>query len=191
MSGHGRPLRWPGLVALASLLAAAPAHTQEGEFLSEAEAPAAVFPEGDRLERREIVATEALRSRMQEHLGTVQVSIWEDRWVMFRVERAGHVLGHAFIVEEIGKHRPITFVVGLAPDGKVRDVAVMAYREPYGGEVRQARFLRQYRDKGLADPMRPYREIKNIAGATLSVEAAGRAVRKAQALSTALDVQSP
>jgi Na+-translocating ferredoxin:NAD+ oxidoreductase RnfG subunit len=90
------------------------------------------------------------------------------------------------VVEEIGKHRPITFVVGIRPDGKVEDVAVMAYREAYGGEVRSQRFLAQYRGKGPRDDLRPYHEIKNVAGATLSVEAASRAVRKAQALVAAL-----
>ena len=44
----------------------------------------------------------------------------------------------------------------------------------------------QYRGKGVGDELRPYREIKNVAGATLSVEAASRAVKKAQAVALAL-----
>jgi hypothetical protein len=62
----------------------------------------------------------------------------------------------------------------------------MAYREAYGGEIRSTRFLAQYHDKGPADAVRPYRDIRNVAGATLSVEAASRAVKKAQALAAAL-----
>ena len=54
----------------------------------------------------------------------------------------------------------------------MNDVAVMAYREAYGGEVRTPRFLRQYRGKSPGDPLRSGRDIKNIAGATLSVDAA-------------------
>jgi Na+-translocating ferredoxin:NAD+ oxidoreductase RnfG subunit len=116
----------------------------------------------------------------------VHASLWESRWIVFRAGRGTALLGHAVVVEEIGKHRPITFVVGLRPDGRVADVAVMAYREPYGGEIRSARFLSQYHDKGPGDAVRPYRDIRNVAGATLSVEAASRAVKKAQAVAAAL-----
>ena len=84
----------------------------------------------------------------------------------------------------------ITFVVGLRPDGRVADVAVMAYREPYGGEIRSARFLSQYHDKRPGDAVRPYRDIRNVAVATLSVEASSRAVKKELALASALGLTS-
>jgi transcriptional regulator of nitric oxide reductase len=159
---------------------------QEGVFLSEGEAPAAVFARADRLERHEVAATDELRQRIRDRLGEVRVSLWEERYVFFRVWHGEELLGHALIVEEIGKHRPITFVVGLTAAGAVADVAVMAYREAYGGEVRAGRFLAQYRGKRVSDRLRTAREITNIVGATLSVEAASRAVRKAQALHAAL-----
>jgi Na+-translocating ferredoxin:NAD+ oxidoreductase RnfG subunit len=168
------------------LLAAAPGAAQEGIFLQEEEAPRAVFPDADQVTRAEIEASSALRARVVERLDGVQPSLWEARYVVFTAARGARLLGHALIVEEIGKHRPITFVVGLRPDGGVADVAVMAYREAYGGQVRSGRFLVQYRDKRPADALRPYREIRNIAGATLSVEAASRAVKKAQAVAAAL-----
>jgi hypothetical protein len=168
------------------LAIAAPTVAQEGVFLTEAEAPAAVFPDADRFERSEVPVTPALRARMEATLDGTHPSLWEDRYVVFRALRGETPIGRALIVEEIGKHRPITFVVGLRPDGTVQDVAVMAYREAYGGEVRSQRFLVQYRGRRAGDPLRPYREIKNIAGATLSVEAASRAVKKAQALAAAL-----
>jgi hypothetical protein len=125
--------------------------------------------------RSEVEVTPALRDAVSARLDGVHASVWESRWVIFRAEHGGTLLGHAVVVEEIGKHRPITFVVGLRPDGRVADVAVMAYREAYGGEIRSARFLSQYHDKGPADAVRPYRDIRNVAGATLSVEAASRA----------------
>jgi FMN-binding domain len=102
--------------------------------------------------------------------------------VIFTAQRDARALGEAVIVEEIGKHRPITFVVGVRPDGGVQDVALMIYREPYGGEVRNSRFLAQYRGKDLTAPLLPFRDIRNITGATLSAEAIGRGVRKALAL---------
>jgi hypothetical protein len=168
------------------LLVVAPALAQEGRFLSEAEAPHAVFPDADSVVRTDVGVTPALRDDVSARLGATHASVWEDRWVVFRVQHGATLLGHAVVVEEIGKHRPITFVVGLRPDGRVADVAVMAYREAYGGEIRSARFLSQYHDKGPGDAVRPYRDIRNVAGATLSVEAASRAVKKAQAVAAAL-----
>ena len=176
------------LVCLAVLLVALPAAAQEGVFLTDEEAPRAVFPAADRLTRLDVPMTDALRARIAASLDGRRTSLWEERYPVTRAERDGATLGHAIVVEEIGKHRPITFVVGIRPDGSVADVAVMAYREAYGGEVRSPRFLGQYQGRATADPMRPYHEIRNVAGATLSVEAASRAVKKAQAVAVALEL---
>jgi len=93
--------------------------------------------------------------------------------------RDGEPLGYAIVAEEIGKSRPITFLVGTDPDRRVRGVEVLAYRESRGGEVRRERFLRQYRSKSAADPIRTGRDILNVAGATLSVNAMNRGVKRA------------
>jgi len=176
---------------LALLLLAGTAGAQEGVFLSEAEAPAAVFPDADRFERREVASTDALRAKMSPRLEGVTPSVWEERYVVVRAWHGERLLGQAFFVDEVGKHRPISFVVGLRPDGRVADVAVVAYREPYGGEVRSARFLGQYQGKSPTDPLHTFTDVQNIAGATLSVDAASRAVRKAQALAAALAELAP
>jgi transcriptional regulator of nitric oxide reductase len=168
------------------LLLTVPVAAQEGVFLSDAEAPAAVFPDADRFERREVPATPELQAAMAARLDGVTPSVWEERWTVVRAFHGERLLGQAVFVDEIGKHRPISFVVGLRPDGRVEDVAVTAYREAYGGEVRSARFLAQYHGKGPNDRLRTHDDVQNIAGATLSVDAASRAVRKAQALAAAL-----
>ena len=177
-------------ILLVLVLAAVPARAQEGQFLSEAEAPHAVFPDADSVVRSAFEVTPALRDAVSARLEGLRASVWESQWIVFRAQHGTELLGHAIVVEEIGKHRPITFIVGLRPDGRVADVAVMAYREPQGGEIRSARFLSQYHDKGPADAVRPYRDIRNVAGATLSVESASRAVKKAQALAAALGLTS-
>jgi Na+-translocating ferredoxin:NAD+ oxidoreductase RnfG subunit len=171
------------LVLIGALFALPPPlQAQEGIFLAEAEAPKAVFPDADTFERHVVAATPELRDRLRVLLRNVEPSIWEAEYVTFTVSRGTTAVGYAIIVEEIGKHRPITFVVGVRPDGRVNDVAVMAYREAYGGEVRSERFLKQYRDKTATSTLATYGDIKNIAGATLSVDAASRAVKKALAV---------
>src|SRR5512139_600759 len=176
-----RGTRLLGCSALVLLTLCAAAGAQEGVFLSEDQAPGAVFPAADRFERDVVPATPELHERLRVLLAPAEPSVWEDHYVIFKASRGDNLVGYAVIVEEIGKHRPITFVVGVRPDDRVNDVAVMAYREAYGGEVKNKRFLAQYHDHASADPLQPFADIKNIAGATLSVDAAGRAVKKALA----------
>ena len=175
--------KWFWLVCLLSslgipLLASA----QEGIFLREEEAPKAVFPEGTSFDRKMIRSTEELKEKIRQRMGKTKTSVWEDSYVTFIAKKGDTILGYAVIVEEIGKHRPITFVVGVGNDRKIKDAALMVYREAYGGEVRDRRFLQQYEGKELKDALLPYRDIQNISGATLSVEAIGRGSKKALAL---------
>lgn len=155
---------------------------QEGVFLKAEEAAKAVFPEITSFERRVIRSNDELKEKIKRRMGRTQTSLWEDSYVTFVAKKGDAIIGYAVIVEEIGKHRPITFVVGVGSDRKIKDVALMVYREAYGGEVRDHRFLQQYKGKELKDPLLPYRDIQNISGATLSVEAIGRGSKKALAL---------
>src|SRR5262249_15629613 len=148
----GRPSRvkLAGAFLLLAVLAA-PARAQEGMFLTDEQAPTAVFPDAERIVRREVDSTSALRERITAHLSGGQPCLWRARAAVLGVSGGATSLGGALVVEEIGKSRPIPFVVGVRPDGSVSDVAVMASREPYGGEVKNGRFLRQYRNKSPAD----------------------------------------
>lgn len=161
---------------------------QEGILLTEEQAPRAVFPDAGAFERRVIPATEELTETIRRRMGKTKTSLWENSYVTFVAKNGDVVLGYAAIVEEIGKHRPLTFIVGVGKDRRVKDVALMIYREPYGGEVKDRRFLSQYQGKDMTDPLLPYRDIQNITGATLSVEAIGRGTKKALAL---LDILYP
>ncbi len=161
--------------------AAAPTFADQ-VYLSSAEAPRAVFPDADRFARRQITSTPELRERAARRLGDLKPSIWEPSYEVTTAFAGDRRLGRAIEVEEIGKHRAITLVIGIDPELRVAGVAVMVYREAYGGEIRTRRFLDQYRGKGETDPLMPSRDIRNITGATLSARAVGRAVKKAIAV---------
>jgi hypothetical protein len=150
-------------------------------FLRAEDAPGQLFPDASEVTERRVTATADVQQRIRAALGRAP-SLWEGIYRIFTVTRADGRRGHVVVVEEIGKHRPITYAVAVDAEGSVHDVAVLAYREAYGGEVRERRFLKQYARKTLGDPLLPYQDIRNIAGATLSVQATGRAVRKAIAV---------
>ena len=182
-----RMMAWLALWGTAAALVHVPvAPAQEGVFLTEEQAPAAVLPDGADVARTVVPATQDLRARVRGLLAPMTPSVWEEAYVTFTARRGDDVVGYALIVEEIGKHRPITFVVGVRTDGHVNAVAVMAYREAYGGEIRNKRFLSQYPGKAPHSRLQTYGDIQNVAGATLSVDAANRAVKKALALAQVL-----
>ena len=150
-------------------------------YLTLEEAPKAVFPEADSFERKDVEVNDTIRRQMKELIGRLKPTIWEPFYISFIASKQEEVIGYAVICEEIGKHRPITFIVAAYPNGSVKDVALMMYREPVGEEVRYRAFLKQFDGKSLENPIFPRRDIKNVTGATLSVRAMSRGVRKALA----------
>jgi hypothetical protein len=122
-------LRIGALAALLALVVSAARAAEVFVYLREDEAPAAVFPRADRFEHREVRSTEELQARVQERLGKLVPSIWEERYPISTASRGAELLGRSVIVEEIGKHRGITFVVGVDPYGAVAGVAILVYRE--------------------------------------------------------------
>src|SRR5919197_2081790 len=138
--------RWACFISIVTPLLAL---AQEGVFLKEEEAARAVFPETTSVERKVIPSSEDLRSKIAQRMGKTKTSLWEDSYVTFTAKKGESILGYAVIVEEIGKHRPITFVVGIGTDRKIKDAALMVYREAYGGEGRDRPVLWEYKGKKL------------------------------------------
>lgn len=84
----------------------------------------------------------------------------------------------AWILEEIGKERPIT--VGIVVDaGRITRLAILEYRESRGWEVRRRAFTRQFDGAGPGAGDGLDRRIDGITGATLSVRAVRRLARLA------------
>ena len=84
----------------------------------------------------------------------------------------------AWILEEIGKDKPIT--VGLVVnENTLESIRVLTFRESRGWEVRYPFFTDQFRGAGLADGHKLDRHIDGISGATLSVRALKKLARLA------------
>jgi Na+-translocating ferredoxin:NAD+ oxidoreductase RnfG subunit len=158
-----------------AVIAAQPVRAQE-VLLSADQARREIFPEGVRTRNETRALDVATRARLEKQLGR---PIDEDSVAATLVyDSAGVLRGYAVITEEIGKYRPITFMVGVTPQFTVRDVAVMVYRESRGGDVKRKRFLAQYRGKSTRDPIDLNRDIINISGATISVRSMNAGVKR-------------
>jgi len=147
----------------------------ENVYLSEEEAVRRVYPKGTTVKSEERVLTPEEQKRIETRL---RWKIAEDRFTIIRGYQDEKSTGYAVITEEIGKFKPITFIVKVSEKGIVERVEVMVYRESRGGEVRRQRFLRQFRKKDSRDPIRINRDIMNVTGATLSVRAMSAGVKK-------------
>lgn len=145
-------------------------------YLTPSEAVGEIFPGAAAVDTVTALLTAEEMHRLHKRLGAAVPS--DSMTVLVPRGADGTGLGYAVVAEEIGKYRPITFMVGTGPDLHIRDVEVLVYRESRGGEVRRQRFLHQYRGKSGADPIRTNRDILNVAGATLSVNALNYGVKR-------------
>jgi len=102
----------------------------------------------------------------------------KSEWKIYVGRTSDHIDAYAIIDHETGKMEPITFMTVISPQGSVRSVEILAYRESQGSEVHEPRFLKQYQNKTLSSPLRPGQDIQNISGATLSVRAVTAGVRR-------------
>jgi Na+-translocating ferredoxin:NAD+ oxidoreductase RnfG subunit len=148
-------------------------------YLTEEQALKLLFPKSQQVRGEELRLTPEQKARIQERIG------WkfpEESFKAFKAESNGKADGFAVLQETIGKHRPITYMVGVTPDGKVSDIEILVYRESKGGEVRMKRFNSQYEGKTTLDPIRINKDIINITGATMSVRSVSAGVKRALVL---------
>jgi len=95
------------------------------------------------------------------------------KYATLRVRYWGKGSRTAWVLEEIGKERPIT--VGLLiEDNRLLRIKVLEYREIRGQEVRHAFFTDQFVGATLQTDSFLDRHIDSITGATLSVDALTR-----------------
>ena len=148
-------------------------------LLTQEKALKVVFPKSDSIRAETKVLAAEQRTDLENNTG---LRFPEAEYPAFVAKSKDKVDGYAVILNEIGKHENITFIVGVSPKGKVLEVAVMEYRESRGEEVKEQRFLSQFKGKSAKDPIRVNQDIVNYTGATLSSNAIARGVRRALTL---------
>lgn len=97
---------------------------------------------------------------------------------VWRAQADGRLLGFFIVDYVIGKHLVIDYSVALEPDGHIKAVEVLEYREPHGGEITSHSWLEQFVGKTSRDPVTLDRDIRNISGATLSSQHVTEGVKR-------------
>ena len=107
------------------------------------------------------------------HIDTIRV----DTASVYRVSRGGTLLGFAQVRNSKGKDQPITYLVAVDSASALKDIDILVYREPRGGEVAYDSWRKQFRGKTTAAPLQVGKDIKNISGATISSNSVTRGVK--------------
>lgn len=144
-------------------------------YFTEEEAAKVMFPDSEKIHREDLALTAEQKDFVEQRIG------WkfpESSFPVFWGETQGKVDGYAIVQNTIGKHRPITYMVGVDVEGEVMNFEVLVYREARGNEIAKKRFNYQYHGKDARDPIRINRDIINISGATMSVRSASAGVKR-------------
>ncbi|OAI46916.1 hypothetical protein AYO43_05485 [Nitrospira sp. SCGC AG-212-E16] len=144
-------------------------------FLTEDEALKLMFPKSGNIRKDLIRLTPEKKAQIEDRIG------WKFPEELFEVyigETGAQIDGYALIQNTIGKHKPMTYMVGIDHTGHVLNVELLVFREARGSEVRTKRFNVQYEGKTVLDPVRLNKDIINISGATMSVRSMTAGIKR-------------
>lgn len=160
---------------LAPVLCIASAPALAVQYLNIEQAQKLMFSEATRFSEQFITLTDAQKSAIQD-AGGVRVRNKQIRaWRAYAGER---LLGWFIVDEVVGKHEFITYALAITPQGTVRGLEVMDYRETHGDQIRRADWRKQFYGRSSKDRLELEEDIQNISGATLSCANVTNGVRR-------------
>lgn len=144
-------------------------------FMSEEDAVKIMLPKSQQVRKEVLRLTAAQKDTVEQRIG------WkfpEDAFDLYIGETNGKVDGYAMVHNTIGKHKHMTYMVGVDSKGECTDVELLVFREAKGSEVGRKRFNSQYEGKTVSDPIRINKDIINLSGATMSVRSISAGVKR-------------
>jgi Na+-translocating ferredoxin:NAD+ oxidoreductase RnfG subunit len=144
-------------------------------YLTEEDALKLMFPKSERIRKEVLRLSSEKKLQIEERIG------WkfpEESFEVYVGETGTQINGYALVQNTIGKHKPMTYMVGVDSTGHVLNVELLVFREARGSEVRTKRFNVQYEGKTASDPVRLYKDIINISGATMSVRSMTAGIKR-------------
>ena len=166
--GYVTKLCWT-LLCLTSLAAVSEAKV----FSSRQEAVKNAFPEADNVQTRTVILTDEQRQQI-ERLATVP---FDSKIItLYTAYQGTDIIGYSVIETRVIRTLPGSFLVALSPTGEVKTVMAVAFHEPEE-YLPTERWLRQFDHKSLRPELQVQKDIRGIAGATLSSQAVTNAVR--------------
>jgi len=144
-------------------------------FMTEEEGVKIMLPKSERVRKDVITLSQEKKTQVEERIG------WkfpEHSFEVYIGETGTQIDGYVLVQNTIGKHKPMTYMVGVDSRGHVSNVELLVFRESRGSEIRRKRFNAQYEGKTVLDPVRINKDIINISGATMSVRSMTAGVKR-------------
>jgi Na+-translocating ferredoxin:NAD+ oxidoreductase RnfG subunit len=97
---------------------------------------------------------------------------------IWKVYSGEEYIATAVIDNVYGKSQPITFMVLLNRNCEVLLTEIIKYREPYGGQISNKNWLKQFNGKDFSYSYKIGDDISTISGATISVNSITKGIKK-------------
>lgn len=144
-------------------------------FMSEEDAVKIILGKSERVRKELLPLTPDKKDLIEQRIG------WkfpEQAFEVYIGETGDRIDGYAMVHHTIGKHKHMTYMVGVDAKGACSDVELLVFREARGSEVGRKRFNVQYEGKTVLDPIRINKDIINLTGATMSVRSMSAGVKR-------------
>lgn len=144
-------------------------------FMTEDDAVKIMLPKSQRVRKEVLRLSQDKKDVIEQRIG------WkfpEESFELYIGETGDKIDGYAMIHNTIGKHKHMTYMVGVDAKGACSNVELLVFREAKGSEVGRKRFNVQYEGKTVSDPIRINKDIINISGATMSVRSISAGVKR-------------
>ena len=151
---------WSRILLSAAILAPIPYVAYAEVYLTENQAAEILFP-GVQLQSSWVILTPQEIKTIEKNSGK--------KWSSSRVRVWWGPQKEALIIDHVlGKHEVIAYAVAVTPDGKIKGIEIMEYRETYGYQIRESEWRQKFVGKSGNDPLQLDKDIPNISGATIS-----------------------
>lgn len=165
-------IRW---LAPAALIASASPACFAVQYLTVEQAQALIFPQAKEFTVADVKLTP---EQIQEIEKIAVVRVRVPRLQIWQAKAGDKVVGWFIVDQVVGKHDLITYAAGITPEGALRQLQILEYREAYGYQVRDVRWRDQFAGKTAADTLRVGTDILNISGATLSCQHLSEGIKR-------------
>ena len=171
-----------GRFAFLFVIVAAAGAAQSAGLISVEEALETAFP-GAEFKRETVFLTDAQMDTVEHNAGERPGSALTTR---FRAQSDQTTIGWAYLDTHRVRTQPETVMVIITPDGSVRRIEVVVFREPMDYMPPDS-WYGQFEDLQLDEELELKRTIRPITGATLTARATTDAVRRILAIHAALE----
>ena len=165
----------PRWILPAAISVTVPLPSYAVQYLTVSQAQKLCFPQADQFVTAHVKFTPAQTKAIEAASGEKQLLRGQEIW---RAIKGGKLQGFFIVDYVIGKHLVIDYAVALSPEGTVKQIEILNYRESYGGEIRNPDWRKQFVGKGPRSRFALNEGINNISGATLSCRHVTDGVRR-------------